>query len=66
MLSKRAYRQSLSFEEALGEIKKNKETQFSPQVVDAFVKILEDDKIETLQQDVLDNAINKSKNSVFF
>ncbi|MFW6280409.1 MAG: HD domain-containing phosphohydrolase, partial [Halanaerobium sp.] len=61
MLSERAYRKSLSFGEALNEIKDNKGTQFSPQVVDAFIKIIENDKIEELQQDVLDNEINKSK-----
>jgi PAS domain S-box-containing protein len=66
MLSKRAYRNSLSFEQALNEIKKNKGTQFSPRVVDAFIKIIENDKIEKLQQEVLDNEINISKSKDHF
>ena len=63
MLSKRAYRDSLSFEKALKEIKANKGSQFSPQVADAFIKIIENDKIEELQEEVLDNEINESKNN---
>ncbi|MFW5987922.1 MAG: HD domain-containing phosphohydrolase [bacterium] len=61
MLSKRAYRNSLSYEKALAEIKNNKGTQFSPQVVDVFVEIAENDKIEELKVDVLNNEINSSK-----
>lgn len=58
MLSKRAYRDSLSFDEALKEIKRNKGTQFSPNVVEAFIKIIENETIEKLKQDVLKNEIN--------
>jgi|GEM_PF-621353 len=61
MLSRRAYRDSLSIEAALKEIKTNKGTQFSPQVVEAFIKIIENDKAEKLQQDILNNEINDSK-----
>jgi len=63
MLSKRAYRNSLSFKKALAEIKSNNGTQFSPQVTDVFIKIIEDDKIDKLKVDVLNNEINNSKNS---
>jgi len=63
MLSRRSYRNPLSFEQALAEIKANKGSQFSPQVVDSFIKIIKNDKIEKLQQEVLDNEINSSKNN---
>ncbi len=62
MLSKRAYRNSLSFEKAVAEIKSNRGSQFSPQVADTFIKIIEDEKIEHLEADVLNNEINNSKN----
>jgi PAS domain S-box-containing protein len=61
MLSKRSYRSSLSFEQALDQIKTNKGSQFSPQVVEAFIKIIEDDKMEALQEEVLYNEINKTE-----
>jgi len=48
MLSRRSYRDSMSFEYALKEIKRNKGTQFSPKVVDAFIKIIENDNIKEL------------------
>ncbi|MGM0640925.1 MAG: MEDS domain-containing protein [Thermotogota bacterium] len=62
MSSKRSYRDSLSFDQALKEIKTNKGTQFSPKVVEAFVKIVENNRIENIQQIILDNEINDSKN----
>lgn len=40
MTSNRAYRSSLSKEQALAELKKNKGIQFHPQVVDVFLQIL--------------------------
>ncbi len=61
MLSKRAYRDSLTTEEALKEMKDNKGTQFSPHVVDAFIRIIENDNIDQLKIDVLNNEINSSK-----
>jgi PAS domain S-box-containing protein len=61
MLSKRAYRESLGFEKALAEIKKNRGTQFSPRIADTFIKIIKNDKIEQLKLDVLNNEINNSK-----
>lgn len=61
MLSKRSYRESLSTEEALLEVKKNKGSQFSPKVVNSFIKIVENNKIEKLKIDVLNNEINDSK-----
>lgn len=45
MISQRSYRDSLSFKQALVEIKKNKAKQFSPRVVEAFIVIIENDKI---------------------
>lgn len=41
MRSKRTYRDSLSYNEALAEIKNNKGTQFSPAVVEALLTIIE-------------------------
>jgi len=61
MLSKRAYRNSLSFEKAVAEIKSNKGSQFSPQVADTFIRIIEDDKIDQLKLDILDDEISDSK-----
>jgi HD-GYP domain-containing protein (c-di-GMP phosphodiesterase class II) len=43
MTSDRAYRQALSIQEALGELKKNRGTQFNPEIVDVFISILETD-----------------------
>ena len=40
MCSKRSYRDPLPQEEAIKELKENKGTQFSPQVVDAFLNII--------------------------
>ncbi|MGM0603140.1 MAG: HD-GYP domain-containing protein [Bacillota bacterium] len=42
MRSKRAYREPLSREDALQEIKTNRGKQFSPEVVDAFLEVLEE------------------------
>jgi len=60
MLSKRAYRNSLSFEKGVAEIKSNKGSQFSPQVADTFIRIIEDDKIDQLKLDILDDEISDS------
>lgn len=38
MISNRAYRQALSYSEAVNELEKNKATQFDPYVVDLFLK----------------------------
>lgn len=61
MSSKRSYRDPLSFEKAFAEIKDNKGTQFSPIVVEAFIKIADDDRIEDLKKDVLKSEINNMK-----
>ncbi|MFO7819387.1 MAG: HD-GYP domain-containing protein [Halanaerobacter sp.] len=45
MTSTRSYRDPLTKEKALQEIKENKGTQFSPQVVDAFLKIINSQNI---------------------
>lgn len=41
MLSDRPYRKALSIEEAKNELKKHSGVQFDPEIVDAFVKVLE-------------------------
>lgn len=61
MLSKRAYRDPLSFKKAVAEIKNNRGTQFSPKVVDAFLKIVTDNRMEELKIDILKNEINSMK-----
>ena len=61
MLSKRAYRDPLSFEKAVDEIMENRGTQFSPEVVDAFLKIVNDNRIEDLKVEVLKDEINSMK-----
>lgn len=43
MVSDRAYRDALSKEEAIGELKKNSGTQFRPEVVHAFLEILQEE-----------------------
>nr|WP_239551147.1 HD domain-containing phosphohydrolase [Halanaerobacter jeridensis] len=45
MRSTRSYREPLSKEKALSEIINNRGTQFSPQVVDAFLKIIKENNI---------------------
>ena len=47
MTSNRAYRDSLSKEAAFKEIEENRGTQFSPKVVDVFVKIYHEDRLES-------------------
>lgn len=65
MLSKRAYRKPLSIEEALLELHQNKGSQFSPRVVEAFVKIIKDNKVDKLRKEVLENEINTSGNKKY-
>ncbi len=43
MTSDRPYRSALTVEEALEELKRNKGTQFDPEIVDIFVKVIEKD-----------------------
>ena len=61
MLSKRSYREPLSKEEAKDEIKKNKGSQFSPKIVDVFIKIIKENKVKRLKNNVLNDKI-KTKN----
>ncbi|TDO91262.1 PAS domain S-box-containing protein [Halanaerobium saccharolyticum] len=61
MLSKRAYRDPLSIETALEEIQKNKGSQFSPQVAEAFIQIVKSNRIDSLKKDVLKDEINSSQ-----
>ncbi|MGM0380346.1 MAG: HD domain-containing phosphohydrolase, partial [Bacillota bacterium] len=61
MLSKRAYRDSLSVKQAINEIKNNKDKQFSPEVVKAFLYIVENKKLESIKNNILKNEINETK-----
>ncbi len=44
MTSDRPYRKALTLEDTLEELKRNKGTQFDPEIVDVFVKVIEKDK----------------------
>lgn len=60
MLSKRAYRNPLTKEEAIKEIRENKNSQFSPKVVETFLEILEKGEIKNLRTGmVADNLIEE-------
>jgi HD-GYP domain-containing protein (c-di-GMP phosphodiesterase class II) len=43
MISRRVYRKELDLAFTLNEIKKNKGTQFDPEIVDVFLSLFEDD-----------------------
>ena len=45
MVSKRAYNEPLSVEYAMGELEKNKGTQFDPEVADAFIELIKEGKV---------------------
>ena len=45
MISKRAYKEPLSVEYAMGELEKNKGTQFDPEVADAFIELIKEGKV---------------------
>lgn len=45
MISKRAYKEPLSVEYAMGELEKNKGTQFDPDVAEAFIELIKEGKI---------------------
>ena len=45
MISKRAYKEPLSVEYAMGELEKNKGTQFDPKVADAFIGLIKEGKV---------------------
>jgi PAS domain S-box-containing protein len=48
MVSKRVYKKALTKKEALKVIKKNKGTQFSPEVVEVFIKMVENKEIDNM------------------
>jgi PAS domain S-box-containing protein len=50
MTSNRSYRKSLSKEKALIELRKNKGTQFSPEVIDVFLEVLEEENLNILSE----------------
>lgn len=45
MVSKRAYKKPLSIEYAIGELERNKGTQFDPDVADAFIELIKEGAI---------------------
>ena len=45
MISKRAYKEPLSVEYAMGELERNKGTQFDPKVADAFIELIKEGKV---------------------
>ncbi len=45
MTSDRPYRKALTVKEALDELRRNKGTQFGPEVVDIFVKLAEKNSV---------------------
>jgi len=44
MMSHRSYMKSFNKEEAIDQLRSNSGTQFNPEVVDIFIKILEKEK----------------------
>lgn len=64
MTSDRVYRKSMSLEEAVEEIKRNKGTQFDPMVVDAFLRALDkglikiEEEVEEEVEEDIENIIN--------
>ena len=71
MTSNRSYRSSLTKEAALDEVRSNKGSQFSPDVVDAFIKIIEEEKIDIDQKvkrkfnHLESKALSGSENKLF-
>ena len=45
MISKRSYKEALSVEYAMGELEKNKGTQFDPKAADAFIELIKEGKV---------------------
>jgi len=50
MTSNRSYRKSLSKNKAIKELRKNKGTQFSPEVIDVFLEILQKENLDILSE----------------
>jgi HD-GYP domain-containing protein (c-di-GMP phosphodiesterase class II) len=51
MTTDRPYRKALSFEAAIGEIRRNSGTQFDAKIVEAFFVALEDPAFQRLAED---------------
>ena len=64
MTSKRAYRDEMTFEEAVERIKEASGTQFDPEIVDVFVKI--DQKIWDAIKESIDECGSSFLNSLLF
>lgn len=65
MISKRAYREPLSIERAIEEIKTNRGTQFDPHVVDAFLNVIRRkeifSKLERVRRQSLSEPLGKAR-----
>ena len=46
MISKRSYKEAMSVEEAIGEIRRNQGTQFDPELAVLFIQLIESGKIQ--------------------
>lgn len=46
MISKRSYKDAMSVEEAIGEIRRNQGTQFDPELAVLFIQLIESGKIQ--------------------
>lgn len=59
MISERSYRDSLTIEKAMAEIQSNTETQFDPQVVHCFLKVIRREEVLEKLLSVQRNALKK-------
>lgn len=55
MTSERPYKKQLTYDEGIEELIRNKGTQFSPVVVDAFMKNIDYPQLSKLQRSSLEN-----------
>lgn len=56
MTSNRVYRKRLSDEKVINEIMRCRGTQFDPKIVDVFIKLLRENKIQSLSPDIFEPA----------
>ncbi len=59
MISERSYRKTMSLEEAVAEIEKNRGIQFDPSVVDSFLKVIRRREISEKIGEILQNESSK-------
>ncbi len=65
MLSERPYRKSLSTEQVISELIDNSGNQFDPTMVSLFLDIIEEKKILPVSQEVMKNAKEKVRNTLY-